>query len=493
MGPPEIRYLQRDGKDFAYQVVGRGAQNAINVLEMATHLDLLWADPSWGQQWARFEDLWRVALFQARGVGLSEPVDRLPTLEQQAGDIEAVMDAAGMPSAIVYSTFTSAASVLMFAASRPDRVEALVLLDPLVSGPLASDPDLTGWAPGEAEAFTEGWLRAGELWGSGESLRAWDPVIVSPRTLRQMGLLERTGISPAGARAYTEAALRIDVSRIVSEVRVPVHVLHMPTGTMPEAVARHVAELLPSGEFHALAPSEHGMSLGETIVPIFEHVITMFAGHAVVRSDRRLATVLFEDVVGSTEIVTRMGDAKWRNLRVRRDRLRDTCVEEHGGEVISTAGDGSMSIFPGPAAAVRCAARLHERARTLDLQLRVGIHTGECERVGNDLAGLAVHIASRIATAADPGETLVSRAVSDLAAGSGLSFRPKGAHRLKGVSESWDLLTALPIGTAHQSTALTAAAPRAADRMMVATARRSPRLLRALGRLDQARARRQRR
>jgi hypothetical protein len=146
-----------------------------------------------------------------------------------------------------------------------------------------------------------------------------------------MGLLERTGISPAGARAYTEAALRIDVSRIVSEVRVPVHVLHMPTGTMPEAVARHVAELLPSAEFRALAPSEHGMSLGETIVPIFEHVITMFAGHAVVGSDRRLATVLFEDVVGSTEIVTRMGDAKWRNLRVRRDRLRDICVEEHGG------------------------------------------------------------------------------------------------------------------------------------------------------------------
>jgi pimeloyl-ACP methyl ester carboxylesterase len=165
MGPPEIRYLQRDGKDFAYQVVGRGAQNAINVLEMATHLDLLWADPSWGQQWARFEDLWRVALFQSRGVGLSEPVDRVPTLEEQAGDIEAVMDAAGMRSAIVYSTFTSAASVLVFAATRPDRVQSLALLDPLVSGPFAHDPDLTGWGPGEAEAFTEGWLRAAELWG----------------------------------------------------------------------------------------------------------------------------------------------------------------------------------------------------------------------------------------------------------------------------------------------------------------------------------------
>jgi class 3 adenylate cyclase/pimeloyl-ACP methyl ester carboxylesterase len=491
MGPPEIRYLQRDGKDFAYQVVGRGAQNAINVLEMATHLDLLWADPSWGQQWARFEDLWRVALFQARGVGLSEPVDRLPTLEERAGDIEAVMNAAGMRSAIVYSTFTSAASVLVFAATRPDRVQSLVLLDPLVSGPLAIDPDMTGWAPGEAEAFAAGWLRAAELWGSGESLRAWDPAIVSPRTLRQMGLLERTGVSPAGARAYTRAALETDVSRIASQVRVSTHVLHMPTGTMPEAVARHVADLLPAGEFHALPSNEPGMSLGETIVPIFEHVITMFAGRASLASDRLVATVLFEDVVGSTEIVTRVGDARWRELRVRRDRLRDICVEQHGGDVVSTAGDGSMCVFPGPAAAVRCAVGLHEHAQELGLQLRVGVHTGECERIGNDLAGLAVHIAARIGAAADPGETLVSRAVSDLAVGSHLRFRTKGGHRLKGVPGSWELLAVLSGETARAATASTAPTPRAGDRIVVAAARRVPRLLRALGRLDQARARRQ--
>src|SRR6185312_8046402 len=206
-------------------------------------------------------------------------------------------------------------------------------------------------------------------------------------------------------------------------------------------------------------------------------------------ADRLLATVMFEDVVGSTMIVYQIGDDAWRELRVRRDRVVRDCIEEHGGRVVSTAGDGSMCTLPGPAAAIRCAERLHELMRSLELELRVGIHTGECERIGNDLAGLAVHIAARIAGAAAPGETLVSRTVSDLVAGSGRSFSSRGIHELKGLPGDWELLVAEKHVGAPSAPARPPE-PRLGDRLVLTTARRVPRLLTALNRLDSALSRR---
>jgi class 3 adenylate cyclase/pimeloyl-ACP methyl ester carboxylesterase len=490
IGPPEIRFLERGGRDFAYQVAGRGTQNVVNFLELTVHLDLLWTDPSWAQQFDRFEDLWRMLLFQARGVGLSEPVERPPTLEEHASDIEALMNAAEMDRAIVFASFTTAPPALVFAAAHPERVEALLLLDPLISGAHAADPDLTGWQPGEAERYAAGWLRVADRWGSGDCVRKWDPPIVSTQTLRQVGLLERTGASRSAARAFIDAAMRADVSRIVKQVRAPTHVLHVPTNPLPEAVVRHVADLIPAGEFYALPPSLPGMSWGESFIPCFEHVATLVTGRAAVAPDRQLATVLFEDVVGSTDLVSRIGDAAWRDLRVQRDRLVAICVEEHDGVVVSTAGDGSMSSFPGPAKAVRCAERLHQAAGTLDLPLRIGIHTGECERVGKDLSGLAVHIAARIGAAGAPGETLVSRTVADLVAGSGLRFEARGARELKGVPGTWDLLAVAGEDATACKEPIPAPAPRLTDRLVVATARRAPRVLSAFNRLERARGRR---
>jgi pimeloyl-ACP methyl ester carboxylesterase len=374
----------------------------VGFLDIGAHLDLMWTDPAWGQQVDRFGALWRTACFQMRGIGLSEPVERLPTLEEQAGDIATVMDAVGLPRAQIMGSGATAPGAVVFAATHPDRVDGLVLLCPYLSGPLAEDPDLTGWEPGAARRWAERWVESADRWGSGVIVDGWDPAIASPRLYPQAALLERTVASRPVARAYIEAAMRADVSRIAAHVQCPVRVLHMPTNTLPEAVSRHASELFPAGELRVLRPSEPGMSFGESFAEVWEHNTELLSGQAATPSDRLLATVVFEDVVGSTMLLSKIGDDAWGKLRVQRERVVRDCVEDRGGRVIQTAGDGSMCTLPGPAVAIRCAEQLHEVVRPLELVLRVGIHTGECERIGNELSGLAVHVAARIGAAPRP-------------------------------------------------------------------------------------------
>ena len=222
---------------------------------------------------------------------------------------------------------------------------------------------------------------------------------------------------------------------------------------------------------------------------VWEHNTELLSGQATPPSDRVVATVVFEDVVSSTALASKIGDDAWGKVRVKRERLVRDCVEDHGGRVISTAGDGSMCTLPGPAVAIRCAEKLHQVVRPLELELRVGIHTGECERIGNELSGMAVHVAARIGAAAAPGETLVSRAVSDLVAGSGLNFASRGIRQLKGVPGEWELLAATG-STAVPSVPAQPPEPRLSDRLIVTMARRAPRVLTALNRFDSARSRR---
>jgi class 3 adenylate cyclase/pimeloyl-ACP methyl ester carboxylesterase len=487
--PPEVQYVSCGGRDLAYAVVGSGTAGFVRCLDIGAHLDLMWTDPAWSQQSERFGEAWCAPFFQMRGIGQSEPVERLPTLEEQAQDIATVMDAVGLDRAWVYGVGATAPGAVVFAATHPDRVDGLVLLVPFLSAPLADDPDLTGWQPGAARRWAEAWLERADSWGNGAMVDVWDPVIASPRVYRQAALLERTSASRAVAKAYIEAALRTDVSRIAPQVQCPVRVLHMPTNTLPEPVSRHAAQLFPAGELHVLRPSEPGMSFGESFVPVWEHNAELVTGRAAPPSDRRMATVMFEDVVGSTKLISEIGDDAWGRLSVQRERLVRDCVEDHGGQVIHTAGDGSMCTLPGPAAAIRCAEQLHEVVRSLELELRVGIHTGECERIGDDLAGMAVHVAARIGAAAAPGETLVSRTVSDLVASSGVNFATRGTHELKGVPGDWDLLAATG-STPEPSAPARPPKPRLSDRLIVTAARRMPRVLSAVNRLDSARSRR---
>jgi pimeloyl-ACP methyl ester carboxylesterase len=258
--PPEIQYVNCGGRDLAYEVSGFGTAGFVVYLECGAHLDLMWTDPAWRQQAERFGELWRAAFFQMRGIGQSEPVERLPTLEEQAQDIATVMDAVGLERAWVYGSGATAPGAVVFAATHPDRVDGLVLLVPFLSAPLADDPDLTGWESGAARRWAEAWLEAADRWGTGVMVDGWDPAIASKSVYRQAALLERTSASRAVARAYIEAAMRTDVSRIAAQVQCPVRVLHNPTNPVPEAVSRHAAELFPAGQLVVLRPSEPGMS-----------------------------------------------------------------------------------------------------------------------------------------------------------------------------------------------------------------------------------------
>jgi class 3 adenylate cyclase len=263
----------------------------------------------------------------------------------------------------------------------------------------------------------------------------------------------------------------------------------MPASPVPEAVARHVAEQLPCCELHVVAPSEAGMSWGESFIAFFEHTAAMVTGGSPTRSDRLLATVLFEDVVGSTHLVSHHGDQTWRDLRVRRDRIVLDCVEQHGGTLVSTAGDGSMYPFPGPPALWPVPRSCTNRRPRSRASVADRNPPGECERVGHDLAGLAVHIAARLQASANPGETLVSRTVADLVAGSGLLLEPRGVQELNGISEKWGVFAAHGSdGTPAPSSAVPPA-PRLADRLIVATARRAPQVLSTINRFSETRRR----
>jgi pimeloyl-ACP methyl ester carboxylesterase len=286
--PPEIRYVKCGGRDLAYEVVGSGTAGFVGFCDIGAHLDLMWTDPACGQQVDRFGALWRAVFFQMRGIGLSEAVERLPTLEEQAGDIATVMDAVGLPRAQIFAAGATAHGAVVFAAAHPDRVDGLVLLCPYLSGPLAEDPDLTGWEPGAACRWAKRWLESADRWGSGVIGDGWDPAIASPSVYRQVGLLERSAASRPAARAYIEAAMRADVSRIATQVQCPVRVLHMPTNTLPETVSRHAAELFPAGELRVLRPSEPGMSWGESLAVVWKHNTELLSGRAASPSDRLL-------------------------------------------------------------------------------------------------------------------------------------------------------------------------------------------------------------
>jgi len=477
---PATRYLDRDGRLLGYYVVGAGPVDLVWLFEIVMHPDLCWSDPHIHHVMERGTSFCRVAYFQRRGFGVSEPVDYVPTMEQQADDVLAVMDAAGMRRATLVGIKGTCGPAALVAARAPERVNGLVLINPLAQGPDSSGSELHGWTAAEATRFAADYRAAYARWGTGDRLALWDSVMGSSAFNRQLGaLLERNSTTPAAAQAYLEWYLHLDITDVLRSVQTPTHVLRVPTNSAPEAAVRYAAELIPGATYQVLPPTQLGASIGEAFVPISDIVEEVATGAArAPDADRVFGTVLFTDVVASTELLAEIGDAAYAELRAAHERHVRLAVEEAAGRLVDVAGDGTFSVFEGPTRAVRCAQTIRSEASKLELAVRAGVHTGEIDASGTKISGLTVHIGARVGAAAGAGEVLVSRTVRDLVAGSGLTLTSRGEHVLKGVSGAWELYAVEDddsrVHVPHQPLKRTAI-----DRVAMGAARRTPRLVRA--------------
>lgn len=389
---------------------------------------------------------------------------------------------------------------ILFAATYPERTASMVIYG---SAPRFSVDD--GYRPVESEKVEQRWRMlesAVDDWGTGRSIEVFVPSLADDEARRRAwGLFERATASPAMARALLEALRQIDVTHALPAISVPTLVLHRSGDpAIPVEAARFTAERIPDARCVELPGDDHHPMLGDTDA-LLDEVEQFLTGARQSREpDRALATVLFTDIVDSTQRASELGDRRWRELLEAHDTRARRQVETHGGRVVKGLGDGHLATFDGPARAIRCARTLLEDADDLGLQLRTGVHTGECELLDGDVGGMAVHIGARVGALAAPGEVLVSSAVRDLVVGSGIEFEDRGAHQLKGVPGDWQLLAVAADGrvSAGETTATTAPdrlAPnmevtKRGDRAALRIARRAPGLARLVSRLSLWRSRR---
>jgi class 3 adenylate cyclase/pimeloyl-ACP methyl ester carboxylesterase len=484
--PAPTRYLDRDGAALAYQVVGSGPHDVLWSFELSQHLDLCWTDPWIHQVFDRGATFSRAVYVQPRGFGLSDRLTYVPSLDQQADDVVALMDELDLQQVTLVGVLSTCGPVAVAAARVPDRVKAVVLVHPFPQGMTHADDPPEGWTEEEKERFLSGWDAVYDHWGSGESIDMWDPLQGSAFNRRLMGLLERCSATPASGRAYYDDCIVRDIRDVLRSVQAPTRVLRLPSSPVPEAVARHAADLVQDGTFHELPPTLPGAAVGEAWLPIVDHVEEVATGSVTtVHENRFLGSVLFTDIVGSTELLARIGDTAYRDLLEAHERQVRVELERTGGELVKLTGDGTFCMFDSPTLAVRCGAALCEAAPSLGIQVRAGVHTGEVEQRGDDYAGLTVHIGARVSALAAPGQVLVSRTVRDLLAGSNLTFVPHGVHELKGVPDEWTLYA---LGDSTSETRLPAetSMETVPDRAVLWTARRAPALARTAMRVGNA-------
>ncbi|HEU4363436.1 MAG TPA: adenylate/guanylate cyclase domain-containing protein [Mycobacterium sp.] len=437
---PQTRYAKGPEGNIAYQTVGDGPVDLVIVPGWISHLDLMWSDPGWPTFVGDLASFARVILYDKRGTGLSDPVDRVPTLEGRADDLRSVMDAAGCGRVALLGFSEGGPISMLFAATYPQRVRALVLLGTFASGRLDDDgsPGRLKWI----ELMTRVHATI-DHWGEGQTVDWAAPSLSHyPASRRAVGALERAGMSPRMAWATFQAILtQVDVRDILSSIHVPTLVLHRKNDAIPVEFARELTATIPSARLVELDGVDHWPSVGD-IKSITGEVEEFLTGQRHERiPDRVLATVLFTDIVDSTRHAAELGDRSWRELLERHDQTTHTELARFSGHVVKHTGDGVLATFDGPTRALRCATALAERIPELGIDIRCGLHTGECETRGDDIGGIAVHIGARIAALADAGEVLVSSTVKDLVNGSGVTFRDRGTHLLKGVPGEWKLFT----------------------------------------------------
>ena len=434
---PETRYTRCGTINIAYQVFGEGEVDLVLVPGWVSNIDVMWEEPRLAGWLRRLGAFARVILFDKRGTGLSDRVTDTPTLEERMEDVHAVMQAVGSDRAAVMGYSEGGPMCALFAATYPRMVRALVMVGSYPRRTRTADFPL-GPAPEEMEAFLSA---IPAHWGHDFALDVRAPSMREDARFRAWwGKLLRSGTSPAAAEALTRANMEIDIRDILPTIRVPTLVVHA-TGdrTCPLAFGRYLAERIPGAELVEVESEDHlpWLTGAEQIVQAIEEFLT--GAHHDADGNRILGTIMFTDIVGSTEILAESGDSAWADLRAAHDEAVRANLAAYSGREMNTTGDGFVAVFDGPARAVRCARAIVADTARLGVEVRVGLHTGECELRGRDVSGLAVHIAARIAALAPGGGVLVSRTVRDLVAGSGLRFEPAGRHALKGVPEEWEL------------------------------------------------------
>jgi class 3 adenylate cyclase len=433
----ETRYARSGDVHIAYEVLGEGAVDLVYVPEFWNSMEAMWEEPRFERFLLRLATFSRLVIFDNRGSGLSDPVplDHLPTLEVFMDDVRAVMDAAGLERGALFSSGGGGMVSLMFAATFPQRTTALVFANSYSR--LSRAPDYEWGVPVPDPLLT----RMEQGWGTGTLLHDVAPTAANEPGFREWwARYERLGLSPGAAVAMRRMLLEADARHLLPLVKVPTLVLHR-TGNrlIPPEHGRYLGKRIPGARYLELSGSDHLLFLGDTDEMLDEIQEFLTGTRPGPQPDRVLATVLFTDIVASTERASELGDRRWRDLLDLHDRMVRRQLDRFRGWEVKTTGDGFMATFDGPARGVRCAAAIRDGARQLDLEVRAGLHTGECEIRGDDVVGVAVHIASRVMGTAEPGTVLVSSTVKELVAGSGIEFADRGIHALKGLEEEWHL------------------------------------------------------
>ncbi|TMG83166.1 MAG: adenylate/guanylate cyclase domain-containing protein [Betaproteobacteria bacterium] len=440
--PPQTRFTRSGNVHIAYQVVGEGPLDLVFVPGWVSHVELAWEEPTLASFLERLASFSRLIVFDKRGTGLSDRVPdiQLPTHEERMDDIRAVMDAAGSQRAAVFGFSEGGNLAALFAAMYPQRTTALITCGSFAKRIWAPDYP---WAPTPEQRERDYEVVARD-WGGAMDLANYVPSKVDDEAfMRRLATYFRRAASPGAAVALMRMNTQIDIRAVLPAIRVPTLVLQR-VGDLDTNVeeGRFLARHIPGARLVELPGADHLAWVGDQDAILDEIQEFLTGVRPVSDIDRVLATVLFTDIVGSTETAARLGDRAWRVLLDSHHALVRKELARFRGHEVNTTGDGFLATFDGPARAIHCAFAVRDGARALGLATRAGLHTGEIEQAADDVRGIAVHIGARVAAAAGAGETLVSSTVKDIVAGSGIVFADRGAHTLKGVPGEWRLYAA---------------------------------------------------
>jgi class 3 adenylate cyclase len=496
---PDTRYARNGDINIAFQVVGDGPIDLVMTPGYISHLDLWWTIPETTAFLRRLASFSRLIIYDKRGTGLSDPAPGVPALEERMEDLHAVLDAAGSERTALFGMSEGGPMSVLFAATYPERASALILY-----GSFSKLTPNSGYFPELQPVFDDVRTRLDEViahWGEGRSIDVFAPNYAGDATQRRLwGFYERAAASPGMVRSLLDALVKIDVRHILPTIRVPTLVLHRAEDmTPPVEASRYMAERIPGARYVELDGIDDIPWLGDADALVDEIEEFLIGARRTADPERALATVLFTDIANSTKRASELGDRRWRDVLDQHDSMTRRHLAAFGGREVKQMGDGFLLSFDGPARAIRCARAIQDDVGALGIDLRAGVHTGECEMRGTDIGGMAVHIGARVAAKAAPGEVLVSAAVRDLVVGSGIEFADRGVHELRGVPGDWRLLAVwgeqatLPVSfhpLERDRLAPNAAPPKPGDRTLLRLAHNSPAALRAMSRVTGFRARR---